>query len=88
MIGRKPALICISLFLGTTLLSNYPETSANACEGDSCVRVIFYTGYKCTIVPYWCEGAGMSLITACVKENTINGTVVGNCMINWHPPVE
>lgn len=63
-------------------------TYAQSCEGDSCVRIVSYTGYKCVIVPYLCPGVGMGLVATCTKNVPSSGTVVGNCIVNWDPPVE
>jgi len=51
---------------------------------DSCVRVSYHTTYKCSIETYICDGA-THMATMCAKEGTLNGFVIGNCIIDWEP---
>jgi hypothetical protein len=75
------------ILLVLVLIQTTSEIYAQSCEGDSCVRVSFYTGYKCVIVNYLCP-EGMSIVATCTNRVPSSGIVVGNCIVNWDPPAE
>jgi ABC-type cobalt transport system substrate-binding protein len=83
----QKVIILVLITLGCGIGSGF----AGGCDGDSCVRVTTYTGFECTVNPYWCPDGEFSLITVCDRKGTSSGHKIGNCVPNdnnWEPPVE